>query len=147
MTTTETTYYEVAWGVEEHESKTYVDNGDGSFLSVDAEVRATRAWLDLIRQGVKAGFYINGKHEAGHDFAEEWAAVEADDAASFEHKTRTYLLGGGKEPLLNWSNMKWVYDRTAGAVCTCGWKVVRDNRDLARRSARMHRESTNNLAA
>jgi hypothetical protein len=155
MTTaaTQTTYYEVAWGIEEHESKTYVDNGDGSFLSEDAEARATRAWLDLIRRGVKAGFFINGVFECGHDFAEEWAAAEAEYAKfaaevdreraalnRVEHKTRTYLLGGNKEPRLNWSNMKWVYDRTAKAVCTCGWKVVRDNRDLARRAAREHRE-------
>lgn len=80
-TTTEPIYYEVVWGIEYNERQTYANTGDGSFLSETAEHRATGAWLNLNRQHVKAGFFINGVHDAGHDFAEEWAAAEAEDAA------------------------------------------------------------------
>lgn len=80
--TPEPIYYEVLTGIEHNQRQTYVDNGDGSFLSTDAEARATRAWLALIRQGVRAGFFINGEHKAGCDFAEEWAACEQEAAWS-----------------------------------------------------------------
>lgn len=152
--TAEPTYYEVSWGIQEHEHQTYIDNGDKSFLSADAEARATRAWLDLTKQGIKAGLFVNGAHKAGHDFADEWASwdVEANRLnkewdeyvlalAPVEHKTRTFLHT--YETHLNWRKVQIVGDPTAWAVCSCGWKVLRDNRDLARRAAREHRQHIN----
>lgn len=133
--TARATYFEVAWGIEANERQTYVDNGDGSFLSADARNRATRAWLNLVKRGVKAGFFVNGQHKAGHDFAEEWAAVEA---TRIEHRTRTFLDDHGTH--MNWCKVQIVGNRQAWAVCTCGWKTFRDNRDLARRAARCHRD-------
>lgn len=140
------TYYEVAWGIEANERQTYIDNGDGSLLSVDAGARATRAWLNLVKEGVKAGFFVNGQHEAGHDFGEEWASVTAEDAAtSVEHKTSTFLYSHGSH--MNWRKVQIAGDRHAWAVCVCGWKTLHDNRDLARRAARRHREVRQELVA
>jgi hypothetical protein len=143
MTTTiaaEPVRYGVSWGIEEHERQTYTDNGDGSFLSVDAEARANRAWFDLIKQGVRVGFFVDGVHKAGDDFAEKWAAAEAAQVAvPVKHKTRTFLYS--HETHLNWRKVQTVGDPFAWAACDCGWKVLRDNRGLARRAAHEHRES------
>jgi len=134
--------YEVATGIEEHQSQLYVDNRDGSFLSESAEDRATRAWIALIRQGVRAGFYINGEHKAGYDFATEWATADAA-WAPVEHTTRTFLHSHATH--MNWRKVQIQGDRSAWASCSCGWKVLWDNRELARRAARQHREQAYDL--
>lgn len=136
---TEPIYYEVSTGIEHNQSQTYVDNRDGSFLSEDAEARATRAWLALVVQGVAAGFFVNGKHKAGCDFATEYTAMDAADVAErVSHETRTFLHDHGTH--MNWRKAQIQGDRSAWAKCTCGWSVLKDTRELARRAARRHGE-------
>lgn len=159
----DTTYYEVAWGIEEHERTVRIDYGDGMAYSQHAEANATKVFLDFVKAGVKVGFFVNGVHKDGYDFAEEWAAwdekCEADRKAwraedeafaasepAVEHKTLTGLFfANAAEPHLNWSNMHLIRDKSSWAKCSCGWREVWDNRDLARRAARRHREESGRM--
>ena len=80
--TTEPVNYEVVWGLAHDQRTRWVDYGDGSTVSEHAEALATRSFLDLSKHGRKAGFFVNGVHKAGHDFAEEWTAYEREAAHS-----------------------------------------------------------------
>lgn len=136
--TTEVTYYQVAWGIEETEQQTWIDPGDGSGVGEHAYALACRVLVELHKNGRKAGLFVNGEHRAGHDFAEEWAAAEARDAAAIEHMTTTFLDDHGTR--LNWRKVQRVGIPLAWASCSCGWKVLRDNRTMARHAARLHRQ-------
>ena len=68
-TTNEQVNWEVVWGADEADRILYVDEGDGSWLSQDAEARATRKFLELLRAGVRVGFYKNGTLDAGRAVA------------------------------------------------------------------------------
>lgn len=136
-TITEATYYEVSWGIEENERQAWVNPGDGSGAGDHAQALAYRTLVELHRSGRKAGLFVNGVHEDGADFAEEWAEVEAADATALIHKTTTFLYDFGTH--LNWRKVQIIGDQFAWATCTCGWKVLRDNRALARQDAKRHR--------
>lgn len=151
MTTTTRTYYEVLWGIDESERATWIDYGDGMLYSQHAEANATRAFLEMVKAGRKAEFCVDGVHKAGDDFADEWAqwerwcaAQDAEDEveraaaqASVEHKTVTHAIGTYE---MNWRYARMRRGQDAIAKCSCGWKRHADNRDLARRLAKLHRE-------
>lgn len=95
MTTTAVTtrtYYEVLWGIEDRDRQIYINHGDGSWISQDAQHRADRCLRELHTAGVKAGLFVNGEHKGGHDFAEEWAAQEVEDE-KIEAEWQAYLNG------------------------------------------------------
>lgn len=81
MTGTAKTYYEVLWGIEDHERQTWIDYGDGTAASLDAAVNAGRLLLEVAKHGGKAGLFVNGVHKAGDAFGEEWAGAEKEAAA------------------------------------------------------------------
>lgn len=134
------TYYEVTWGIEENEMQTWIDHGDGSGAGDHARALAYRTLVDLHKNGRRAGLFVNGIHVEGYDFAEEWARAEADDAAAQTHVTTTFLDDHGTR--LNWRKVQRVGISLAWASCSCGWKVLRDNRALARSAAKLHREQS-----
>lgn len=138
---TEPTYYEVVWGIEESERTMRVDYGDGMAYSEHAEANATRVFLEFVRAGRKVGFFVNGKHVNGHDFAEEeaeWERQYAATAAPVEHKTTTGLWS--YSAAMNWRKARMQHSASAWARCSCGWVKSWDNRALARKAARWHRE-------
>lgn len=135
----EPTYYEVAWGIEENERQTWINPGDGSGAGDHAQALAYRTLVELHKNGRKAGLFVNGAHKDGHDFADEWARAEAEDAAADHHETVTFLNDPGSR--LNWRKVQIVGIPLAWAKCSCGWQVLRDNRALARSAAKRHRES------
>jgi hypothetical protein len=65
-TTTERINYEVVWGPYLEDRNLYVDYGDAD-ISTTADVRAARTFLDMVKAGVRVGFYRNGVLEAGED--------------------------------------------------------------------------------
>jgi hypothetical protein len=91
MTTTQdvaagqpTTNYEVLWGIEENQRQMWTDYGDGSAVSENAQDLAYRLLIDHGKAGTKAGLFVNGAHEAGHDFTEEFDTAEAEEAQADE---------------------------------------------------------------
>lgn len=147
--TTEATYHEVVWGDDEADRQTFVDYGDGSFISDTAEARATSFFLGLIRQGVTCGFWTNGRLVAGRNatdgpdvpptFATE---PEIVTASSPKHETRTVLDAYQDERYVTKSNGscgRWVRSDTSVALCTCGWEWHATTRTEARSAARGHR--------
>jgi hypothetical protein len=136
----EPTYYEVSWGIGEQQRQTWIDSGDGSSVSDHARALAYRALVELHKNGRQAGLFVDGVHVDGYDFAEEWACAEASDAAEQTHPTTTFLDDHGTR--LNWHKAQRVGISLAWASCSCGWKVLRDNRALARQAAKRHREQS-----
>jgi hypothetical protein len=69
MTTTATKRinFEVVWGPEPEDRVLYADYGDGSFISRTADARATSKFLEMIRYGVRVGFFRDGVLEAGQE--------------------------------------------------------------------------------
>lgn len=140
MTTTSVqatpTYYEVAFGPDEADRQTYIDYGDGSFISRTAEVRAASFFLQLASARRSCGFWVNGQLAGGEDLN-----VYDDPPAPspVAHKTRTFQLN--HELMLNWRTLRKQYaDTLSKAACACGWSEYGEDRTDARRRARAHRE-------
>jgi hypothetical protein len=57
---TETVNWEVIWSEDEQDRIRYIDHGDGSWLSQDAETRAIRKFLGMVVDGVRCSLYRNG---------------------------------------------------------------------------------------
>ncbi|MBF6277047.1 hypothetical protein [Nocardia nova] len=81
------TYYQVTWGTEESDSISYIDDGDGSWLSEDARQRAERKLLELIRAGVRAGLYVDGKFAGGCNMLASSFAIEDGRMLWDQHMT------------------------------------------------------------
>lgn len=66
ITTTPTTAnservnWEVIWGEGEQDRVSYIDHGDASWLSLDAETRAARKFMGMVVDGVRCSLYRNG---------------------------------------------------------------------------------------
>jgi hypothetical protein len=126
--------YEVVWGPDEANRILYVDYGDGSWLSQDAETRAVRKLLELTKAGARVGLYENGTLAGGQEPI--WPAE--DEPEPVEHKTRTFLLDPGMH--MNWRKGRLAQHQDSKAVCTCGWSADRSDRSSAQRAAKLHRE-------
>lgn len=165
ITATEVTYFEVIWGDDEADRIVYADERDGTFLSETAEVRATRKFLELSKNGVQCGFWVNGALTAGQNVGEgpdrrpaflddpemyaQWVAGELNEdgspkaAATLEHKTRTVLDAHQSERYVTKSNGscgRYATSDTSVALCSCGWKWQAGSRTEARAMARGHRQ-------
>ncbi len=66
-TTTQVTYHVVVFGPYEEDRQTYIDHGDGSFISRTADARAASCFLNMVKAGVRVGFYTNGVLVAGEE--------------------------------------------------------------------------------
>jgi hypothetical protein len=128
--------YEVVWGQDEADRILYVDYGDGTWLSRDAETRAVRKLLELSTAGVDAGLYENGVWTGGAKISPERPPTV--------HKTRCIEVS---IPIAGTGRMAWNgatvedYGWLAQAFCTCGWSTNADDIASVRRVARSHRET------
>lgn len=141
ITRTEPVYWGVVTSPDEADRQVYADYGDGSYISTHAEQMATREYLRLVTLGVRCGIWRGPALVTGEDmiFADK-PEDEEPEVPAVEHKTRTFPFAPGREVKMSKRGMAAIHDKSAMAVCTCGWKVVWDNRDLARSAARAHRE-------
>jgi len=136
-------YWELVFGPEVEDRQVYIDEGDGSFLSQNAEGRLTDAYLQLIKSGVRCGVYRNGALVSGADVLDD-SKEEVEDSEVVVHKTWTTqgtveVLGKRIDPYNSRGGLIIDEGFLAEAICSCGWHIAIDNRALARARARQHR--------
>ena len=142
----EPTYYEVVWGCGEHERTARVDYHDGSAVSRDAEMLATRVFISMA-PGVVAGFYVAGELKAGTAHT-----CKQCDPPAVEHLTRTYqrLVGERYVTKSNGSCGRWRKEYETTWVCSCGnggFGRNNDRADARERRVRGHRPEQRRLSA
>ena len=87
MTATQTvTRYEVVFGADEADRQTYIDHHDGSYISSSAESRATSAYVQLVKNGIACGFFVDGVLKNGTD-------PNAETAESDRHEEGAATIG------------------------------------------------------
>lgn len=143
-TATERCTWRVIFGTGPDDRQKYIDYGDGSFISTDAETRARRFYAYLSEHGAQACLTRNGAWVAGNELFIEQPAPEVEPVV---HKTRTYLedvdvhRAGVTDRPNYWGEIPVERSTIAHAICTCGWtKKNCDDRTSARTAARYHRK-------
>jgi hypothetical protein len=142
-TATERVNWRVIFGTGPEDRQKYIDYGDGSWLSQDAEVRARRFYAYLVENGVQACLTRNDFWVAGDELF--IAPQPEPEAEPVMHKTRTFeeevgVYRADASPNF-WGEVVSEHSTIAHAVCTCGWKASNnDSRRLAQVAARAHRK-------
>ena len=143
ITTTERVNWRVIFGTGPEDRQKYIDYGDGSWLSQDAEVRARRFYAYLVSNNVQACLTRNDAWVAGDELFID--PQPEPESAPVVHKTRTFeeevgVQRGDASPNF-WGEVVSEHSTIAHAVCSCGWKASNnDSRRLAQVAARAHRE-------